>query len=104
MKHIKYFFDVPRLFFKCFYWVVCLFFKEKRLNHKIGWDTLPHFSRYSYGGLKRKEFFRLLNESQKRTITYEEYVLSLYGTSRPSDEIIFENIDKSLLRKRLFLF
>jgi hypothetical protein len=88
---------------RLFFWILRIFLPtEKVLNFPHGWDTLNIFAPYSFGGVPRKEFLRLYNESMSRKISSNEYVIAEYGSLNPNQQQFMKKYERSECIKKWF--
>lgn len=100
---MKSFIDLLYIPFKIFYSIFVFFFgPEKVISFNSGWDTLPFFSRYSYGGLPRKQFLIFFNDCSGKKITSDEYHKAIYGTLTPPWDEVSKKIELSNRMKKIF--
>lgn len=102
MKKLLTFILIIVLFIpKLIYLIIKNLIPEKVLGFNIGWDTLPHFSPYSYGGISRKNFLKLRKRMlDGEKITHDELTMTEYGSSNPTKE----QWQKTFKRKDLVCF
>lgn len=100
---MKLFIGLLYIPFKIFYSIFVFFFgPEKVIAFDSGWDTLPFFSKYSYGGLPREKFLKFLDEPLGKKITSDEYYKAIYGTTTPTWYQVIEKNERSDRMKKIF--
>ena len=82
----KFFVEIGIFIFKIiYYFLLQWFIPQKTLNLVHGWDTLHPFSKYSYGGVPRKDFLILYKKMKNGIRVYSnDCDFIKYGTLNPS--------------------
>lgn len=92
---------ILQFFSRVFFWILGLLFPiDKVLNFQHGWDTLNIFAPYSFGGVPKKDFLRLHEESKKRKISSNEYTKVEYGSLYPGKKQVREKYERSQCMKK----